>query len=78
MGKTYAMCVNALAASKARANPFGLSERMVEPYEQIAFSDKHATALLVAESDWAAIHDARCLLAVSGMPDSATMYSGRI
>ena len=59
-----------LSASEARANLYRLIDEAASSHEPITITGKRNNAVLVSESDWAAIQETLYLLAVPGMRES--------
>lgn len=62
--------MTALTASEARANLYRLIDQAAESHEPILISGKRSKAVLLSESDWAAVQETLHLLSVPGMRES--------
>jgi prevent-host-death family protein len=59
-----------LTASEARANLYRLIDQAAESHEPILITGRRSGAVLISETDWAAIQETLHLLAVPGMRES--------
>ena len=62
--------MNALSASKARANLYRLMDETASSHKPVLISGKRNNAVLIAADDWSAIQETLYLLSVPGMRES--------
>lgn len=62
--------MSTLTSSEARANLYRLIDQVADSHEPIHISGKRSSAVLLSESDWAAIQETLHLLSVPGMRES--------
>ncbi len=59
-----------LSVSEARAKLYGLIDEVAAEHKPVTIRGKRASAVLVSESDWDAIHETLFLLSIPGMRES--------
>jgi antitoxin YefM len=59
-----------IAATEARRTLYALIDQSAETHEPIHITGKRSNAVLIAESDWAAIQETLYLLGIPGMRES--------
>lgn len=62
--------MSTLTASEARANLYRLIDEAASSHVPIKITGKRNSAVLVSESDWAAVQETLYLLSVPGMRES--------
>ena len=62
--------MTSLTASEARSRLYSLLDDVAESHEPVQIAGKRNSAVLVAESDWAAIQETLYLTSVPGMRES--------
>lgn len=69
-GITYALLMNSLTASAARASLYQLLDQAAVTHQPVQILGKRHNAVLVSADDWSAIQETLHLLAIPGMRDS--------
>lgn len=62
--------MSTVTASEARASLYRLIDEAAESHKPVLITGKRNSAVLVAESDWAAIQETLYLLGIPGMRES--------
>ncbi len=62
--------MSTLTASEARSNLYRLIDETAASHEPVRITGKRNNAVLVSESDWAAVQETLFLLSVPGMRES--------
>jgi prevent-host-death family protein len=62
--------VDTVKATEARANLYGLIDRVEENHEPVLITGKRSNAVLIAEDDWRSVQETLYLLSVPGMRES--------
>lgn len=62
--------MSTLSASEARANLYRLIDEAAQSHEPIRITGKRNNAVLISESDWAAMKETLYLLSIPGMRES--------
>lgn len=57
-------------ATEARAKLYSLNDEISETHQTFVFVGKRNNAVLIAESDWNAIHETLYLVSIPGMRES--------
>lgn len=68
--KTYAIVMETLTASDARARLYRLIDEVAESHRPIRITGKRNSAVLLSADDWSAIQETLFLLSVPGMRES--------
>lgn len=59
-----------ITATSARANLFGLIDRVADEHEEVMITTKRNNAVLVSEEDWRSIQETLYLSSIPGMVES--------
>ena len=62
--------MDAVKATEARANLYGLIDQVEENHEPVLITGKRSNAVLIAEDDWKSVQETLYLLSVPGMRES--------
>jgi prevent-host-death family protein len=62
--------MDTVKATEARANLYGLIDRVEENHEPVLITGKRSNAVLIAEDDWRSVQETLYLLSVPGMRES--------
>ena len=62
--------MDTVKATEARANLYGLIDRVEENHEPVLITGKRSNAVLIAEDDWKSIQETLYLLSIPGMRES--------
>ena len=62
--------MDTVKATEARANLYGLIDRVEENHEPVLITGKRSNAVLIAEDDWKSVQETLYLLSVPGMRES--------
>ena len=62
--------MDTVKATEARANLYGLIDRVQENHEPVLITGKRSNAVLIAEDDWKSVQETLYLLSVPGMRES--------